>query len=276
MTRLTDNDRRWWRLTWGKTDTYRPLRLTFCTGGDDDDDRPRNSLTAWAFGRVVRLSLPTLMQPFRVKHIATTWDAATVARMGRNWYYEYFPREYGFSVSDGFLQVFLGPQTNDSTTTKSWSKFLPWTQWRWVRESWYGLDGEHVHTVRKTKVRGTEITARVEFERSGNLPHARFAFTDHDGQQNTVSTHISEMEWRFGEGWFKWLSLFRRPRIRRALILDFDKEVGPEKGSWKGGLMGTSIEMLPGELHEAAFRRYCEQEHRAKYGKYRIAFVSAV
>ena len=52
-------------------------------------------------------------------------------------------------------------------------------------------------------------------------------------------------------------------------------ETGREKGSWKGGTIGTSIEMLPGELHESAFRRYCDEEHRAKSGKYRIKFIGA-
>lgn len=48
---------------------------------------------------------------------------------------------------------------------------------------------------------------------------------------------------------------------------------GPEKGSWKGGTIGHSIEMLPDELHEAAFRRYCDQDHRAKGRSYRIRFI---
>jgi hypothetical protein len=39
---------------------------------------------------------------------------------------------------------------------------------------------------------------------------------------------------------------------------DNDRYFGP-KGSWKGGTVGHSIAMLPGELHGAAFARYCEQ-----------------
>jgi hypothetical protein len=31
--------------------------------------------------------------------------------------------------------------------------------------------------------------------------------------------------------------------------------------------------MLPGELHEAAFRRYCEQEVSSKNGRSRIQFI---
>jgi hypothetical protein len=40
----------------------------------------------------------------------------------------------------------------------------------------------------------------------------------------------------------------------------FSSEVGERKGSWKGGTIGHSITLLPNELHEAGFRRYCEKE----------------
>lgn len=100
-----------------------------------------------------------------------------------------------------------------------------------------------------------------------------FLIDDHDGERITATTHIEEREWKFGEGWFRWLSLFRRNMVRRSLSISFDKECGPEKGSWKGGTMGTGIDMLPGELHEAAFRRYCEQDHSSKYRRYRVTFV---
>ena len=68
------------------------------------------------------------------------------------------------------------------------------------------------------------------------------------------------MEHRFGTKSFKWLSWFVAPKISRSLMLQFQKETGRRKKSWKGGTVGHSIRMLPGELHESAFRRYC-QEH---------------
>lgn len=275
MTRLTDNDSRFGPLTWGRCGpSWRPLRLVFSTGGGEDDD-PSNNLTAYAFGLVVRLRLPTLMQPHRIKHIARTWDAATVARMGRNWYYETFPREYGFSLNEGFLQVFLGPQTHDSETTKSWSKHLPWTQWRHVRHSFYDASGEHFWTEpeRSGRWKAGELE-EMDRQRSA-CPTVAFTITDYDGDVIQASTRIEEREWHFGEGWFKWMSLFRRPMVRRSLDIHFSAEVGTQKGSWKGGLIGTSIEMLPGELHADAFRRYCEQEHRDKGGKYRVTLTDA-
>lgn len=274
--RLTDNDRHFGPLTWARCDGWKPLRLVLSSGGDDDDGCIDNTLTAYAFGWVVRVSLPNLLQPYRLKHIAHSWDAATVERMGRNWYFETHPREYGFSLSDGFLQVFLGAQTHDSTTTQSWSKFLPWTQWRFVRRSLFDLQGEHFWTEPTGRqVPGGAAWTEQQLMRDA-VPKARFEIEDHDGARITVSTFIEEREWRFGEGWFKWLSWFRAPRVSRSLDMHFDAEVGPEKGSWKGGLIGTGIDMKPGELHEAAFRRYCDQEHRAKYGRYRVKFVRAL
>jgi hypothetical protein len=86
-------------------------------------------------------------------------------------------------------------------------------------------------------------------------------FNDFDGEVITATTHIEEREWRFGTGWFAWLSLFRRPRIIRSLDIRFSAEVGPRKGSWKGGTMGHSIEMLPGELHRGAFQRYAAKHN---------------
>jgi len=107
------------------------------------------------------------------------------------------------------------------------------------------------------------------------MPKACFEFEDYDGKKIVAATHIEEREWKRGTGWFKWLSLIWSNKVSRSLDIRFSEEVGPEKGSWKGGTLGHGIEMLPGELHEAAFRRYCEQEHRAKSRKFRIKFLKA-
>ncbi|WP_244504945.1 hypothetical protein [Pelagibacterium luteolum] len=181
-------------------------------------------------------------------------------------YWDVYRREFGFSVSEGFLHVKLGAQTHDSSTTKDWCKHLPWTQWRHVRHSFYGLDGQHVSTIPDTGKGYRLDPGRFERERAiaDATPVASFAFDDFDGERLSVATKIEEREWRFGSGWFKWLSIFRRPKISRSLDLKFSGETGKRKGSWKGGTMGHSIEMLPGELHEAAFKRYCAK-HDMKF-----------
>lgn len=272
--RLTDDDRQWGPITYGRT-KWKPLRLVVSSGGDDDDGQTRNGLTGYAFGWVFRISLPNLIQPWRIKHQAD-WDAATIARLGRNWWYETHPREFGFCLCEGHLSIYYGAQTNDGRTTKQWGWFLPWTQWRHVRTSFYDHAGAHFWTEPK-RGRRSGIELINEQMRSKELcPAWVFEFDDYDGQRITATATIEEREWRFGERWCSWLSIFRKPKIRRSLDLQFSSEVGPEKGSWKGGTIGHGLDLLPGELHEAAFRRYCDMEHKRKGRCYRLKFVRVV
>lgn len=274
MARLTDHDKTYGPLTVGHSATWRPWRLVWSSGGDGDCDRTANTITACGFGWIAQLPLPNVLQPWRIRHKAN-WDAATVARLGRDWYWETHPQEYGFSLSEGFLQLFLGPQTKDSITTKDWCVFLPWTQWRHVRFTLYRPDGSHFWTQRDSKRQKGIAMYDEQRKAEEACPKVSFAFDDFDGARIMATCHVEEREWRFGEGWFKWLSLFRRAKISRSLSLQFSAEVGPEKGSWKGGIMGHGIDMVPGESCESAFRRYCEQEHRSKYRNFQVTFVGA-
>ena len=275
--RYSGNDKHFGPFTWSahSSEHWRPMGLMLDSGGDHEDSGNKGcNLKLHGFGRTLIVELPRLLPDFRIRHTAVGWDAATVARLGRDWYDEVFPREYGFTVSDGTMHVHHGPQTHDSITTKNKVYFLPWCNWRFIRQSWYGPTGQHIETLWETtdrEVRSAQWDWRHDFEAS--LVKTRFEIIDSDGERIGVSTHIEEREWRFGTGLFAWLSLFRKAKIRRSLSITFDREVGPEKGSWKGGLIGTGIDMLPGELHEAAFRRYCEQEHRSKNGRHRINLV---
>ena len=251
--RWSDNDRNFGPFTYARDHRgYRPLAVIL---GSGCEEYPGASLRVSGFGHTLISSVPAwLVRPWRERVSAKSWDAETVARLGRDWYENVFRREYGFSYRDGFLQVFFGRQTHSSDTTQSWSWHLPWTQWRHVRRSLYGLNGEHVWTEPKGSwLANREVNQAAE----DACPAITFAFRDFDGEALMARTRLEEREWRFGEGWFKWLSLFRRPRIRRYLDIKFSGETGRRKRSWKGGTIGHSIETLPGEMHEAAFRRYC-------------------
>lgn len=241
------------------------------------DERPGCHLRFYLGWCTLLIELPQVIQPHRTKvDCSKSWDAATIARLGRDWYFNEHEREFGVTLVDGHLSVMHGPQTHDSSTTKRWGYFLPWMQWRHVRHSFYGLAGEHFWTEPSRR----QVPAREAWDKLQQMesacPTVVFAFMDYDGEHLEATTRIDEREWRLGEGWFKWLSLFRRAKVRRSLSIEFSGETGPEKGSWKGGTTGTGIEMLPGELHEAAFRRYCAQQHRAKYGDYAITFLGRV
>lgn len=274
-TRWSDNDYNLGPLTFAWAEkSYRPFAIILKSwGSGDDDDGPASIRISLVWFTLILL-LPPLLYPLRRKVYPEGWDAETIARLGRDWYWDVKVREYGFSYSDGFLIVNYGIHPGDSRLDQTWSYFLPWTQWRRVRHSLYDLSGGHNWS--QLEGAKTGFNSFEAFQAAKDLcPKAQFSFEDHDGERLVATTVIEEREWKFGTGWFKWLSCFRRPKIRRSLDIEFSGETGPEKGSWKGGTTGTSIDMRPGELHEAAFRRYCDERHRSKYGDYNVKFIGA-
>ena len=231
--------------------------------------------------RYLIITLPRIVHPHRRK-VYPGWDAETISRLGRNFYWDVDVRSYGFSLSgcgdignSTFLQVYYGRHGGscmDSSIQQQWNWFLPWTQWRHVRRSLYDLEGNHFWSDIDSEERavwklgGRARDGRREIAKSWErmCPTVKFRFRDFDGEEIEATTRIEQREWRFGTGWFEWLSWFRRPLIRTSLDIQFSAETGKRKGSWKGGIIGTSIEMEPGELHEGAFRRYCA-EHEMEY-----------
>jgi len=256
--RWGDSDRYFGPFTWSYSNSYPHWAIVLKSRGDDDAESGQCTLRISLKKATLIVVLPHIIRPYR--------ERVTSSYNGEK-YWRIDPRQYGVSLSNGHYTVYYGRVTHDSSTDQNWGGFIPWTQWRHVRRSLYGLKGELFETVPE----------RAPYETWKALeeacPAARFSFEDHDGQVITATTRIEEREWHAGTGWFKWLAWFRRPMIRRTLDLSFSDEVGTEKGSWKGSMIGTSIDMLPGELHEAAFRRFCDQEQRAKGRRYRIKFL---
>lgn len=251
--RWSDNDRRWGPFIYAreKSKGYRPLAIILKSRGDEE--RPA-TLRLAALGHTLIIWMPPIIKPWRRWVDTSHYEWSKGPGSG---YWDVHSREYGFSLNEGFLQVKLGAQTMDSTTTQDWCWFLPWTQWRHVRHSVYDLDGALFADIPQGRFDSPAYEEAKRLESA--CPTREFAFFDFDGEALTVTTRIEEREWRFGTGRFKWLSLFRKPKISRFLDLRFSGETGKRKGSWKGGTVGHSIEMLPGELHGSAFERYCAQ-----------------
>jgi len=271
MNRLTDNDKNWGPFTlarWSKR-----ISIMFSSGDEEETPEAINTLTFQGFGWALRIRLPQIIQPHRIRHEAN-WDAATQARLGRNHWFDTSEREFGFSLSNmgngyDFLQVHYGPQTGDSSTTKSWCKHLPWKQWDCVRQSIYTPTGKHFATMERRKW-------DAFYKAKQECPSAQFQFKDYDGAEIIATCLIEEREWHRGEGWFKWLRFFYPAKIRRSLDLAFSAEVGPGKGSWKGGTLGHGIEMLKGETPEDAFRRYCGKGYDRKGRNTPLEFLGPV
>ncbi len=73
----------------------------------------------------------------------------------------------------------------------------------------------------------------------------------YDGETVKATISVVEREWR--PRWFKWISLFSQ--VNKTISIDFDKEVGKRKGSWKGGTTGCSYTMNKGETPLQTLRR---------------------
>lgn len=74
---------------------------------------------------------------------------------------------------------------------------------------------------------------------------------NYDGSIVPCTYWIEEREWR--RKWFKWCDWFKI--VNRYIEIEFDGEVGRDKGSWKGGCTGCSYTLLPNETPEECIRR---------------------
>ncbi len=255
--RYGDQNHHFGPFTYAKSDwPAKSIGLNLCSG---DREYPSAYVAIDACRHHFLVWLPAwLLRPYCEAH-----------KSSHGSYEEYHQRKFGLSYSDNYVHVYYGAQTWASNTSRSWCKELPWLAQRFVRFSLYDLEGEPFATFTGNRNWDEQRKAQEA------CPSVDFEIEDYDGERIIVTTKIQEREWKRGTGWFKWLSLLYRPTIHRSLDLSFGSELGPEKGSWKGGTTGHSIEMEPGELHEAAMRRYCEKEHRSKSGPFRIKFVGA-
>lgn len=272
MKKLLNTDKHYGPLTiasWHKS-------FSLCLESDKRDGEPTGKayILATSFGRAIRLRVFGWLCPaWKERWVECNWDAETVKRLGRSGYWKAHPRKFGFSLSDmgngyDFLQVFYGASTHDRSTDKTWCQHLPWKQWDHVRHSLYTPTGEHFYT----EDRNADF--QEFFAKQDACPKQSFRLRDYDGEMVTAECQVEEREWCKGSGWFKWLRWFYQPKVVRSLDIRFSTGVGTEKGSWKGGMIGHGIEMLPGETPTQAMERYCATQHNGRGGtKFKLEFI---
>ena len=253
--RWSDHDRHFGPVTWCTGD-WRKTGLMLASAADPSaSDNPATLRVHLGTFTAIAPAPGWMIRPRKVKVWPKSWTAGGISRPGRDWYWDIHQREFGAYVSDGELHVHWGAQTHDSRTDRSRCFFFPWRRWRVIRKTLYDETGERFADLPRWPG-SYEERQRIQDQ----CPKVRFAFADFDGERIVATTKIEEWERKLGEGRWEWLGWFRRARVTRSLDIAFSAEVGKRKGSWKGGTVGHAITMLPGELHEAAFRRYCAKE----------------
>lgn len=203
--------------------------------------------------------IPQLFKPKEKWVDLSHYDWAT-ERDGKKGYTDYIRRDYGFSVDKEALHIKYGIQpmswSRDDPENSDHSKcyFIPWNQTRRVRYDIFDCDGNY-HMSVNDKPNGAIDFDAIHKARE-TVKKSKFKFNDFDGEEIIVTCYIEEMVWKYGTGLFKWVGWIRKPIIRRTLDLDFNKEIGYEKGSWKGGTTGHSVEIAVGESALSALQRY--------------------
>lgn len=85
-----------------------------------------------------------------------------------------------------------------------------------------------------------------------------YDYTDpYDGTVVPCKFWVEELEWR--PKWLRWTSLFAK--TRRFIEVEFSAEMGPRKGSWKGGTIGCGFDILPKE-HPLNCIKRMEKEYK--------------
>jgi hypothetical protein len=69
----------------------------------------------------------------------------------------------------------------------------------------------------------------------------------------TAVIHVQEMEWRWKLA--RWLHLPGPRLVRRTIEIEFSKEVGERRGSWKGGVLGCGYGLRPDETPAECLHR---------------------
>lgn len=232
--------------------------------------KPHNVIHVAFFNRFAYIAIPEIIKP-RMKWVdlsGATW--ATENANGVKGYWDRIRKDYGFSTFEGAIHFHYGIQPGcwsrddkkNSDHTKVWN--IPWLEKRFIRTSYYEPQFQtHLKTYHATKRGGIARNyLDDEYKFVESIPKLLIKFKDFDGQEITAKAHVEEREWRHGTGMFKWLSFFIKPTISRTLWINYNKETGYEKGTWKGGTCGEGIDIRKGEIVEDAFMRMVNTTRR--------------
>lgn len=276
MARLTDDDKQFGKyITYGKkTSSENYTKIVYSSSYNEDyPDDKHNTLTIVMFGWIIQFLLPQFIKPLQVKVHATSWDAATIARLGRDYYFVYFNRRYGFSKFDTLFQLFYGVQgdydsnfQNAGLKEKSISWFLPWLDYRHVKHQMFDGNGQLIWQEDQSNTSEARQHNDTKYVLSQTMNKRSYKVLDTDGEIIVVDVHSEYREWKRGTSWCKWLSLFMDGIKKHTIELNFRSEIGHRKGSWKGGLVGLGYELsYPDEDIDIAVERFFKDKSKSDH-----------
>lgn len=125
---------------------------------------------------------------------------------------------------------------------------MPW-DWEWVRISVLTQSGTWVHETKKQRrdfwdSKWDKVIYREQY------PY-KYKLKNGEVQERVATIKVEKREWRW-----KALMWSKFPRmIRKTIDVEFNDEVGESTGSWKGGTIGCSYDMMKGETPLECLKR---------------------
>lgn len=224
---LLECSREMLRFTWLEVSFKFGLALALLNFGDDDD-RGHFTLHIHLIWPNIYLRLPFLPRRAPKDDMLDCW---------------------GFSLScDSWSDIHL----NWGHRTKIVQ--MPWAL-EFYRKSVLAKNGTWLHERAKARLGGFQSWAaqRSVIEAQAHKETHPYTYTLRNGtvQERTATIMVEEWEWR--RRWLQWTPLFAL--VRKSIEVQFSDEVGERSGSWKGGCIGCSYEMKPGETPRETLRR---------------------
>lgn len=200
------------------------------------DERPQLHISLT--GLVVLLSLPILLTLssiflIMVPLIFIGWGKLYINLPIKTGIQDCDSAAWGFNFHDSKIWIYIGGGGNFEGGKKWKTISMPW-ELNWYRTSLMMSDDTWEHEFkgyRKDFYKEHWCQKRWQID-------ANYLDT-YDSTWVKSTLHVREMEWRPRA--FMWTSLFSK--VRRSVQVDFDKEVGPRKGSWKGGTISTGFDI---------------------------------
>lgn len=130
---------------------------------------------------------------------------------------------------------------------------MPWT-YEWVRTSRLLKDESWEHEIKGGKRKEySKERDQWELENFWSETHPYIYVTDSGKIQDDIEATIKveEREWR--QKWLKWTKIGRK--VSKNIAVGFNNEVGNQRGSWKGGVLGCGYTMKKNETPLKTLRR---------------------
>lgn len=204
------------------------------------EEQPNCSLTVAFNGNYKSYKLPRFIKPATV---------STFNYYSKTFYDKIVLRTYG-GFFDTDMVIFYYGRNDGTNDDQKIAYTIPFLTYTFVETQYLNMDGT-IHTIESAANTNLKV----------DPPSIKLAFLDFDGEETVATITRTKRIWHRGTKSFKWLKYVTKPIINESITMVFDHEVGPEKNSYKGGIIATGVNILPGESVISTFIRYAEQHN---------------